>query len=57
MALLQTTLDTVKVRLIEVVAVIRRCNIFCGATLEGLVVKVVVVWLVLFRGHSASIPR
>ncbi len=55
MALLQTTLDTVKVGLIEVVAVIRRCNY--RALFEALVVKAAGLRLVLFCGHSASVPK
>ena len=56
MALLQTTLNTVKVGLIEVVAIILGCNAFCGALFKGLV-KGVVARVVLFRGHSASVPE
>jgi hypothetical protein len=41
MALLQTTLNTVKVGFIEVVAIIRGCNmfVFCGALFKDLLLK------------------
>ena len=45
----------VKVGLIEVIAIIRGCDGFCGALFKGLLVKAVGVCLVLFRGHSASV--
>jgi hypothetical protein len=56
MALLQTTLNTVKVGLVEVVAIVLGCNAFCGAFFKRLV-KAVVARVVLFRRHSASVPE
>src|SRR6266404_1334055 len=56
MALLQTTLDTVEIGVIKVVAVIRRYNTFSGILFKGLV-KAVVVRLVLLGRHSASVPK